>query len=98
MSKLAIDCVCLYLAGKQMSTVRDSICTLLWAQEVSTADVSNKIGMLSRVLVHGSYSETWWVRLAESHSRLSPDVHTFDVIQLSGHQHPQLQPPVLPTS
>lgn len=53
-------------AGKQLLTIWDRICTLLRAREVSTEDVSNKSGMLLRVLHTAAYGRTWWVHTAHN--------------------------------
>jgi hypothetical protein len=46
-------------AGKQLLSVWDSLCQLLRARQVSVEDVSNKSGMLLRVLHTAAYGTTW---------------------------------------
>ena len=48
-------------AGKQLLSVWDSLCQLLRARQVSVEDVSNKSGMLLRVLHTAAFGTTWWV-------------------------------------
>lgn len=58
-------CVCcaslfsLRCAGKQLLNLWDSLCRLLRARQVSVEDVSNKSGMLLRVLHTAAYGTTW---------------------------------------
>jgi hypothetical protein len=47
------------LAGKQLLTVWDKLCVLLRARAVSVEDVSNKSGMLLRVLHTAAFGTTW---------------------------------------
>jgi hypothetical protein len=46
-------------AGKQLLTVWDKLCVLLRARAVSVEDVSNKSGMLLRVLHTAAFGTTW---------------------------------------
>jgi hypothetical protein len=46
-------------AGKQLLTVWDRLCVLLRARAVSVEDVSNKSGMLLRVLHTAAFGTTW---------------------------------------
>lgn len=45
--------------GKQLLTVWDRLCVLLRARAVSVEDVSNKSGMLLRVLHTAAFGTTW---------------------------------------
>ncbi len=47
------------LTGQQLMMIWDSLCTLLAAREVSVEDVSNKSGMLLRMLHTSAYGFTW---------------------------------------
>lgn len=47
--------------GKQLLAVWDSLCQLLRVRQVSVEDVSNKSGMLLRVLHTAAFGTTWWV-------------------------------------
>jgi hypothetical protein len=46
-------------AGKQLLALWDSLCSLLRARLVSVEDVSNKSGMLLRVLHTAAFGTTW---------------------------------------
>lgn len=47
------------VAGKQLLSVWDRLCSLLRARQVSVEDVSNKNGMLLRVLHTAAFGTTW---------------------------------------
>ncbi len=47
------------LNGRQLMSIWDAICRLLGAREVSVEDVSNKSGMLLRVLHASAFRLTW---------------------------------------
>lgn len=49
----------LFCAGKQLLSLWDALCQLLRARQVSVEDVSNKSGMLLRVLHTAAYGTTW---------------------------------------
>eukprot|EP00775_Hariotina_reticulata_P006176 gene6176-6414_t len=48
------------LIGKQLLSVWDRLCSLLRARQVSVEDVSNKNGMLLRVLHTAAFGTTWY--------------------------------------
>ncbi|GAX78615.1 hypothetical protein CEUSTIGMA_g6054.t1 [Chlamydomonas eustigma] len=48
------------VSGQQLMTIWDSLCKLLAAREVSVEDVSNKSGMLLRMLHTVAYGSTWY--------------------------------------
>ncbi len=53
------DGACGPLNGKQLVGLWDALCGLLCAQEVSVEDVSNKSGMLLRLLHVAAHRKTW---------------------------------------
>lgn len=60
---------CQKLSGKQLFSVWDSLCILLCAKEVSVEDVSNKHGMLLRVLHAAAYRSSWYGKWGYSFGR-----------------------------
>lgn len=60
---------CTKLTGKQLMTLWDALCTLLGAREVSVEDVSNKNGMLLRVLHAAAYRSSWYGKWGYSFGR-----------------------------
>jgi hypothetical protein len=46
-------------SGNQMVSLWDALCQLLAAQQVSVEDVSNKNGMLLRMLYAAAHETTW---------------------------------------
>lgn len=54
---------CDVLSGRQLMTLWDGLCGLLSAREVSVEDVSNKSGMLLRLLYTAAHGKTWCVEM-----------------------------------
>ena len=49
------------LTGQQLMSLWDTLCQHLNAREVSVEDVSNKSGMLLRIMHATAFGRTWWV-------------------------------------